>query len=70
VLCYRDFASWLPPDIEASVVDEISVLGVEDIVQYLTLIGIVGIEDPLRDGVRKAVEDCQKAGVAIQVITC
>jgi len=42
---------------------------VEDIVQDLTLIGIVGIEDPLRDDVRKAVEDCQKAGVAVKMYT-
>jgi Ca2+-transporting ATPase len=33
------------------------------------LIGIVGIEDPLREGVRKAVEDCQKAGVAVKMCT-
>ncbi|CBI26327.3 unnamed protein product, partial [Vitis vinifera] len=29
----------------------------------LTLIGLVGIKDPCRPGVRKAVEDCQYAGV-------
>jgi Ca2+-transporting ATPase len=68
-LCYRDFASWPPPDIEPSVVNEVRVFGVEDIVQDLTLIGIVGIEDPLRDGVRKAVEDCQKAGVVVKIYT-
>ena len=27
-LCYRDFASWPPPGIEASVVDEVRVFGV------------------------------------------
>jgi Ca2+-transporting ATPase len=68
-LCYRDFASWPPPDIEPSVVNEVRVFGVEDIVQDLTLIGIVGIEDPLRDGVRKVVEDCQKAGVVVKMYT-
>jgi len=34
------------------------------------LIGIMGIKDPLMDGTQKAVKDCQKAGVAIQVIMC
>lgn len=35
----------------------------------MTLIGIVGIEDPLREGVRQAVADCQKAGVAVKMCT-
>jgi len=41
----------------------------EDIVQDLTLIGIVDIEDLLREGVWKAVEDCQKAGVVVKMCT-
>ena len=35
----------------------------------LTLIGLVGIKDPCRSGVRKAVEDCQYAGVNVKMIT-
>lgn len=35
----------------------------------LTLIGITGIEDPLRDGVREAVANCQKAGVQVKMCT-
>ncbi|WJZ87189.1 hypothetical protein VitviT2T_006590 [Vitis vinifera] len=35
----------------------------------LTLIGLVGIKDPCRPGVRKAVEDCQYAGVNVKMIT-
>ncbi|KAI5649271.1 hypothetical protein M9H77_35276 [Catharanthus roseus] len=35
----------------------------------LTLLGIVGIKDPCRPGVKKAVEDCQQAGVNIKMIT-
>jgi Ca2+-transporting ATPase len=60
-LCYRDLASRPPPDIEAAVVDEVCVFGVKDIVEELTLIWIVGIQ--------KAVEDCQKAGVAVKMYT-
>jgi Ca2+-transporting ATPase len=41
----------------------------DDVAQNLTLIGIVGIEDPLRDGVQKAVDDCHKAGVAVKMCT-
>ena len=33
------------------------------------VIGIVGIEDPLREGVRKAVKDCQKTGVVVKICT-
>lgn len=35
----------------------------------LTLIGLVGIKDPCRPGVKKAVEDCQFAGVKVKMIT-
>jgi Ca2+-transporting ATPase len=35
----------------------------------LTLISIVGIEDPLRVGVREAVANCHKAGVAVKMCT-
>ncbi|KAH9682423.1 putative calcium-transporting ATPase 13 plasma membrane-type [Citrus sinensis] len=35
----------------------------------LTLLGLVGIKDPCRPGVKKAGEDCQYAGVNIKMIT-
>ncbi|KLO10815.1 calcium-translocating P-type ATPase [Schizopora paradoxa] len=35
----------------------------------LTLIGITGIEDPLREGVREAVAQCQRAGVQVKMCT-
>ncbi|KAI9070911.1 hypothetical protein K1719_047124 [Acacia pycnantha] len=35
----------------------------------LTLLGLVGIKDPCRPGVKKAVQDCQKAGVSVKMIT-
>ncbi|KAH1089337.1 hypothetical protein J1N35_016594 [Gossypium stocksii] len=35
----------------------------------LALLGLVGIKDPCRPGVKKAVEDCQYAGVNIKMIT-
>jgi P-type Ca2+ transporter type 2C len=41
----------------------------EDLAQELTLIGITGIEDPLRDGVTDAVAQCLKAGVTVKMCT-
>ncbi|XVF66594.1 hypothetical protein PTKIN_Ptkin10aG0049800 [Pterospermum kingtungense] len=35
----------------------------------LTLLGFVGIKDPCRPGVKKAVQDCQYAGVNIKMVT-
>ncbi|SCW01004.1 LAFE_0D02960g1_1 [Lachancea fermentati] len=34
-----------------------------------TLDGIVGIQDPLRKGVKASVEQCQKAGVTVRMVT-
>ncbi|KAL1827005.1 hypothetical protein ACET3Z_005417 [Daucus carota] len=34
-----------------------------------TLLGVVGIKDPCRPGVRRAVQDCQRAGVNVKMIT-
>ncbi|OMO96363.1 Cation-transporting P-type ATPase [Corchorus olitorius] len=35
----------------------------------LTLLGMVGLKDPCRPGVRRAVESCRDAGVSIKMIT-
>ncbi|XP_060671512.1 putative calcium-transporting ATPase 13, plasma membrane-type [Ziziphus jujuba] len=35
----------------------------------LVLLGLVGIKDPCRPGVKRAVEDCQYAGVNVKMIT-
>ncbi|KAF9234118.1 Ca-transporting ATPase [Melanogaster broomeanus] len=61
-VCYRDFGTWPPPR-------RASERRWRALACELTLIGIVGIEDPLRDGVREAVADCQKAGVAVKMCT-
>ncbi|KAF9484387.1 calcium-translocating P-type ATPase [Pholiota conissans] len=65
-LCYRDFPSWPPPGMSFNAEHEISF---EDLSQDLTLIGITGIEDPLRDGVQEAVMKCHRAGVAVKMCT-
>ncbi|KAF7316904.1 Calcium-transporting ATPase [Mycena chlorophos] len=60
-LCYRDLDSWPPSDEQEVTYDELA--------HNLTLIGIVGIEDPLRPGVSEAVKKCQSAGVTIKMCT-
>ncbi|KAF8267736.1 hypothetical protein EI94DRAFT_1801308 [Lactarius quietus] len=65
-LCYRDFPSW-PPE-GAQLLDKGQV-DYGDLMTDLTLIGIIGIEDPLRPDVREAVANCGKAGVAVKMCT-
>ncbi|KAF9233446.1 P-type ATPase [Melanogaster broomeanus] len=56
-VCYRDFGTWPPRMLYEALPHE------------LTLVGIVNIEDPLHEGVREAVVDCQKAGVTVKMCT-
>ncbi|KAG6839792.1 hypothetical protein C0991_011647 [Blastosporella zonata] len=65
-LCYRDFEQWPPAGIQHDEQNEVSFA---DLAQDLTLIGITGIEDPLRPGVRDAVAKCHRAGVTIKMCT-
>ncbi|KAL1746915.1 hypothetical protein HDZ31DRAFT_80850 [Schizophyllum fasciatum] len=65
-LCYRDFEQWPPSGAE---VDEEGEVAYEVLARDLILLGVVGIEDPLRDGVRDAVAKCQRAGVAVKMCT-
>ncbi|KAI9293093.1 calcium-translocating P-type ATPase, partial [Neoconidiobolus thromboides FSU 785] len=37
--------------------------------EEFSFLGVVGIEDPLRDGVPEAVEACRKAGVTVRMVT-
>lgn len=41
----------------------------DDIENDLIIIGMVGIKDPLRDGIRRAVETCHGAGVRVRMVT-
>ncbi|KAF7312342.1 Calcium-transporting ATPase [Mycena indigotica] len=65
-LCYRDLDSWPPSNKTQNDQNEVAY---EDLAHDLTLIGIVGIEDPLRPGVVEAVKKCQTAGVTIKMCT-
>lgn len=67
-IVYKDLDKWPPP--RARLAD-----GEKDEIQFdaifkdMTFIGMVGIKDPLREGVREAVKDCQKAGVVVRMVT-
>ncbi|KAF9448305.1 calcium-transporting ATPase [Macrolepiota fuliginosa MF-IS2] len=65
-LCYRDFPTWPP---QGTTVDEQNEVPYDELAQDLTLIGITGIEDPLRPGVRESVVKCHRAGVTIKMCT-
>lgn len=58
-LCYQEFDVWSDD------------MKLEDIMDagHLTLLGIIGIEDPLREGVTEAVATCQRAGVCVRMVT-
>ncbi|KAF9114743.1 hypothetical protein BGX27_009967 [Mortierella sp. AM989] len=66
-VAYRDFESWPPAGIELNQDGEVPFSAVAE--SGLTLVGIVGIEDPLRDGVPEAVLACQRAGVFVRMVT-
>ncbi|RUS18260.1 E1-E2 ATPase-domain-containing protein, partial [Jimgerdemannia flammicorona] len=75
-MCWRDFETWPPhrngrPIAAAPGDGETVEVAYDDLIadDGLILLGIVGIEDPLRDGVKEAVEQCQKASVFVRMVT-
>ncbi|CAL3970873.1 unnamed protein product [Diplocarpon coronariae] len=67
-LVYRDFDKWPAPGARAAEGDRNEVV-FEDIFRQMVLLGIVGIQDPLREGVTEAVKRCQGAGVIVRMVT-
>lgn len=67
-MVYREFESW-PPRGAKTVEDDKKEVVFEDIFKQMVLLGIVGIQDPLRDGVTEAVKKCQNAGVVVRMVT-
>jgi P-type Ca2+ transporter type 2C len=64
---YKDLDVWPPPE------DSNPELNLDDVFDLvtcdLTFLGIVGIQDPPRPGVREAVSQCQHAGVFVRMVT-
>jgi len=67
-LLYRDFENWPPEDVR-TIDDDESEVDVDDFLKDLVFLAIVGIQDPLRDDVIGAVQDCQKAGIIVRMVT-
>ncbi|KJZ69962.1 hypothetical protein HIM_10654 [Hirsutella minnesotensis 3608] len=67
-ICYRDLDSW-PPKIASRGDGGKSEIEFEDIFQKMVFVGMVGIQDPLRDGVYESVKSCQLAGVVVRMVT-
>jgi P-type Ca2+ transporter type 2C len=67
-IVYRDFDKW--PAKGARTVEGVrNEVVFEDIFRQMVLLSIVGIQDPLREGVPEAVAICQKAGVVVRMVT-
>lgn len=68
-LVYRDFPSWPPAGFELSDDDPKQIKNFSDLTCDMRWVGLVGIMDPLREGVVEAVKDCQRAGVVVRMVT-
>ena len=67
-MLYKDFQQWPPLGVRTLDEDGKAAL-FEDLFCDMTLLAVVGIQDPLRDGVAKAVKQCQDAGVKVRMVT-
>jgi Ca2+-transporting ATPase len=67
-MVYRDFDRW-PAKGARTAEDDRNEVIFEDIFRNMVLFSIVGIQDPLREGVLQAVQTCQKAGVVVRMVT-
>ncbi|KAK1980057.1 calcium-translocating P-type ATPase [Colletotrichum cereale] len=66
-LAHRDFEQW-PPE-NARKEEGSQNIEFSSIFKNLTWLGVVGIQDPVRAGVPKAVEDCRIASVSVKMVT-
>lgn len=67
-LLYRDFEQW-PPRGALTQEQDRKLVDFDSIFADMTLIGVVGIQDPLRPGVTESVYQCQRAGVFVRMVT-
>ncbi|KAJ4858062.1 e1-E2 ATPase domain-containing protein [Trichoderma breve] len=69
-LSYVDFQEWPPHWLQA---DDSSTgsndIELPDLLQDMTWVGVVGIRDPVRQGVPAAVEACRRASVSVKMVT-
>ncbi|KAF7560581.1 hypothetical protein G7046_g3572 [Stylonectria norvegica] len=67
-ICFRDFESWPPRGVRYVEGGKDEVV-FEDLFTNMSFLSMVGIQDPLRDGVLDAVRLCQGAGVTVRMVT-
>ena len=67
-LVSRDFEQW-PPRGAPTHEDDCRTAAFKPIFKNMTMLGIFGIQDPVRQGVVEAVQQCQRAGVFVRMVT-
>ncbi|WEW55235.1 plasma membrane calcium [Emydomyces testavorans] len=67
-MVYKDFEFW-PPRGAKTMEDDKSMADFDDIFHNMVWIGAVGIQDPLRPEVPGAIQKCNRAGVAVKMVT-
>ncbi|KIW15270.1 calcium-translocating P-type ATPase, PMCA-type [Exophiala spinifera] len=67
-MLYKDFPQW-PPANAKTLEEDAKMADFDDVFHDMTWIGVVGIHDPLREGVVEAVAQCQHSGVVVRMVT-
>lgn len=67
-MLYKDFQQW-PPMGAAALEGDSSKAVFEDVFKEMTFLCVIGIQDPLREGVAMAVKKCQDAGIMVRMVT-
>ncbi|PVH95686.1 calcium-translocating P-type ATPase [Periconia macrospinosa] len=67
-IIYKDFPQW-PPRGTENPDDPTQAIDLGALLQDMTFLGVVGIQDPLRAGVPEAVAKCAHAGVVVRMVT-
>lgn len=67
-MLYKDFPQWPPAGAETLEEDR-HMADFEDVFHDMVFLGVVGIQDPLRDGVAHSVKRCQDAGIVVRMVT-
>ena len=67
-MLYKDFEQW-PPTNARRLEEDKNMADFDDIFHDMVWVGVVGIHDPLREGVVEAVAQCQQSGVVVRMVT-
>jgi Ca2+-transporting ATPase len=67
-MLFKDFEQW-PPASTKTLDGDKSQADFDDLFHDMIWIGVVGIHDPLREGVVEAVAQCQRSGVVVRMVT-